>query len=214
MNQFADTKKARAVYLNSFFPHFLAEITEGTATQVIHMSTDCVFSGARGQYTEDDFRDGTTFYDRTKALGELEDQKNLTLRQSIVGPDIKPTGIGLLNWFLQQQGEVNGYTAAMWTGLTTLELAKVMEAAAKERAHGLYNMVPETSISKYKLLCLFNEHLRVEKIMIHQAYAIAIDKSLKRMKWDFSYKVPDYNDMIIELGEWMKDHKELYPHYR
>ena len=96
LNQFAERDKAGAVYLNSYLPHYLAKITEGTDTQVIHMSTDCVFSGKRGQYTEYDIRDGETFYDRTKALGEIEDEKNLTLRQSIVGPDIKRTGIGLM----------------------------------------------------------------------------------------------------------------------
>ena len=66
-----------AVYLNSYFPHQLAKLTEGTHTQVIHMSTDCVFSGKRGQYTEDDFSDGTTFYDRTKALGEIENHETV-----------------------------------------------------------------------------------------------------------------------------------------
>ena len=95
LNQFAEKNKAVAVYLNSFFPHYLAQLTEGTDTQVIHMSTDCVFSGNRGHYKEDDLRDGTTFYDRSKALGEIENEKDLTLRQSIVGPDINPKGIGL-----------------------------------------------------------------------------------------------------------------------
>ena len=146
LNQFAEEKKATAAYLNAFFPHQLAEITDGTDTQVIHMSTDCVFSGERGSYTETDLKDGTTFYDRSKALGELEDEKNITLRNSIVGPDLNPKGIGLLNWFMQQKGEVHGFTKAMWTGQTTLQLAKTMEAAAKEKAHGLYNTVPDTSI--------------------------------------------------------------------
>lgn len=71
LNQFAENNKALATFLNSYFPHFLAEVTSGTDTQVIHMSTDCVFSGKRGEYTEADFRDGETFYDRSKALGEL-----------------------------------------------------------------------------------------------------------------------------------------------
>ena len=113
LNQFAEENKALASFLNSYFPHFLAEVTEGTDTQVIHMSTDCVFSGKRGEYTESDFRDGETFYDRSKALGELEDHKNITLRNSIVGPDINPKGIGLLTWFMLQKGDVNGFTKAM-----------------------------------------------------------------------------------------------------
>lgn len=213
LNQYAESNKAGAVYLNSYFPHYLAKLTEGTETQVIHMSTDCVFSGKRGQYTEDDFRDGTTFYDRTKALGELEDDKNLTLRQSIVGPDIKTNGIGLLNWFLQQKNEVSGYTGAIWTGQTTLQLAKTMEAAATQKAHGLINTVPETSITKYELLGLFNVHLRREPISIVPVDKMVADKSLKHTRFELPLAIPDYEDMIVELGEWMRAHKELYPHY-
>jgi len=213
LNKTCDEQQAMAVYLNSYFPHQLAKFTEGTHTQIIHMSTDCVFSGKRGQYIEEDFRDGTTFYDRTKALGEIVNDKDLTMRQSIVGPDINQNGIGLLNWFMQQQGEVNGYTGAMWTGQTTLQLAKTMEAAAKEKVHGLYNMVPDTSISKCDLLGLFNKYIRKEKVTIIPVDKMATDKSLNRAHWDFSYKIPDYEHMISELAAWMRSHKSLYPHY-
>jgi len=213
LNQFAEKNKSDAVYLNSFFPHYLAKLTEGTETQVIHMSTDCVFSGNRGQYTEYDLRDGESFYDRSKALGELDDDKNITLRNSIVGPDINKNGIGLLNWFMQQSGDVTGYTRAMWTGQTTLQLAKTMEAAAKDKAHGLYNTVPDISISKCDLLRLFNRHLRADKVNIVPVDKMAADKSLKRTNWSFDYKIPDYETMIAELGEWMRSHKALYPQY-
>ena len=168
LNQFAEENKALATFLNAYFPHFLAETTKNSDTQVIHMSTDCVFSGKRGSYTEDDFQDGETFYDRSKALGELNDDKNITLRNSIVGPDINPKGIGLLNWFMQQTGEVNGFTKAMWTGQTTLQLAKTMEVAAKERAHGLYNTVPDHSVSKCELLGLFNKYMRGNSVKINE----------------------------------------------
>lgn len=216
LNQFAERDYATATYLNAYFPHYLAKLTEGTDTQVIHMSTDCVFSGKKGQYTENDLRDGITFYDRSKALGELDDDKNITLRNSIVGPDISQNGIGLLNWFMQQHGEVNGFTGAMWTGQTTLQLAKTMEAAAIEKAHGLYNTVPDTSISKCDLLGLFNKHIRRDddKVEIIPVDKLAADKSLKRTRWDFEYKIPDYESMIIELKEWMRAHKNLYPHYK
>ena len=213
LNQFAENNHAAAVYLNSYLPHQLAELTAGTDTQIIHMSTDCVFSGKRGQYTEDDLRDGTTFYDRSKALGEIENYKDLTMRQSIVGPDINPNGIGLLNWFMQQHGEVTGYTGAMWTGQTTLQLAKTMEEAAKERVHGLVNTVPDTSISKCDLLSLFNKYIRKEKVTIIPVNKMAADKSLKRTRWEFNYKIPDYETMVAELAEWIENHKELYPHY-
>ena len=213
LNQFAENNKPLATYLNAYFPHLLAEITDGTDTQVIHMSTDCVFSGKKGEYTENDFKDGETFYDRSKALGELEDGKNITLRNSIVGPDINENGIGLLNWFLKQRGEVNGFTRAMWTGQTTLQLAKTMEVAAKEKAYGLYNTVPDHAISKYDLLKLFNKYFREDKIQINPYDAFVADKSLKRTRFDFSYLIPDYEQMIFELSTWVNEHKHLYPHY-
>ena len=213
LNQFAEQNKSLATFLNSYLPHYLADITSSTDTQIIHMSTDCVFSGARGGYTEDDFRDGETFYDRSKALGELEDGKNITLRNSIVGPDINEEGIGLLNWFMKQSGKINGFTKAMWTGQTTLQLAKTMEVAAKEKAHGLYNTVPSSSISKYDLLQLFNKYLRNNEVEISPVEGLIADKSLKRTRFEFSYLIPDYETMIAELSEWVIKHKELYPHY-
>lgn len=213
LNQFAENNRALATFLNSYFPHFLAEATAGTDTQVIHMSTDCVFSGKSGQYTENDFRDGETFYDRSKALGELEDDKNITLRNSIVGPDINSGGIGLLNWFMHQSGEINGYTKAMWTGQTTLQLAKTMEIAAMEKAHGLYNTVPGHSISKCDLLLLFNHYFRGDSLKINPVEGLNADKSLKRTKYEFSYLIPDYETMVAELADWIKKHKDLYPHY-
>ncbi len=213
LNQFAENNHALAAFLNSYFPHFLAKTTEGTETQVIHMSTDCVFSGKKGSYTEDDFQDGETFYDRSKALGELNDDKNITLRNSIVGPDINPNGIGLLNWFLHQEGTINGYTKAIWTGQTTLQLAKTMEQAAKEKAHGLYNTVPDHGISKYELCKLFNHYFRNDSITINPVEGVNADKSLKRTHFNFGYLIPDYEVMVAELAEWVKAHKIIYPHY-
>lgn len=214
LNQFAEKNKAQAVWLNAYLPHFLAEVTDGTHTQVIHMSTDCVFSGKRGGYTDTDFPDGETFYDRSKALGELNDQKNITLRNSIVGPDINPKGIGLMNWFLQQTEPVNGFTKAMWTGQTTLQLAKTMEAVAKERISGLYNAVPDYAVSKYELLKLFNRYLRNDRMTIRPVDGINADKSLKRTQFPFDYAIPDYEEMIAELAGWIRRHAQLYPHYQ
>lgn len=214
LNQFAENDKATASFLNGYFPHFLVKATEETKTQVIHMSTDCVFSGKTGPYTESSFPDGMTFYDRSKALGEINDSKNLTLRNSIVGPDIKRRGIGLLNWFMQQTGEVNGFTGAMWTGQTTLQLAKTMETAAKEKVSGLVNMVPSSNISKYELLKLFNHYLRNDELVINPVDGIVADKTLVRTNHEFNYQIPDYDTMVREMAEWMKAHKELYPHYK
>lgn len=213
LNQFADQNRELAVFLNSYFPHFLVEVTKNMNTQIIHMSTDCVFSGKKGSYTESDFRDGETFYDRTKALGELENEKNITLRNSIVGPDMNENGIGLFNWFMKQKGTIKGYTKAMWTGLTTLELAKAMELAAMKRASGLYNMVYSEPISKYDLLKLFNKYMRNNELNIEPFDGFVADKSLKRTRFDFDYTVPDYETMVSEMAEWIMNHKDYYPHY-
>lgn len=213
LNQFAENNHPLAVILNSYIPHFVAQAANEVGSRVIHMSTDCVFSGVRGQYTEEDFPDGTTFYDRSKALGELNDDKNITLRNSIVGPDINQKGIGLLNWFMQQDGEVKGFTGAIWTGQTTLQLAKTMEVASKERATGLYNTVPSEAITKYDLLLLFNKYFRESKISIHPVEGIKANKSLKRTRFDFSYEIPDYEKMVAEAAQWTFNHKSLYPHY-
>jgi dTDP-4-dehydrorhamnose reductase len=213
LNQFAENDKAAAVFLNAYLPHYLASATQNSKTQIIQMSTDCVFSGERGEYTEHDFSDGKSFYDRTKALGELNDNKNITFRNSIVGPDINRNGIGLLNWFMAQTGEINGYSKIMWTGLTTLQLAKVMEAAAKEKAYGLYNMVYNKPISKYELLKLFNKYLKNNEIIIKPYDAIIADKSLIRTNYNFEYIIPDYEIMVSEMALWIKNHRDLYPHY-
>ncbi len=214
LNKFAENDHEAAVYLNAYIPQFLAKITSKSDTQIIHISTDCVFSGSRGGYLETDFPDGELFYDRSKALGELNNKKDVTFRMSLVGPDMNEKGIGLINWFMQSEGRVKGYKNAMWTGQTTLQLAKTIENAAIQRVHGLYNMVPEEKISKYDMLCLFNMYLRKEPIEIVPEENFKIDKSLKRTNFErFSYKIPSYQQQIQELGEWMRAHKELYPHY-
>lgn len=213
LNKFAEDDHEVATFLNAYLPHFLSKTAKEIGSYIIHMSTDCVFSGKKGQYKEDDLRDGESFYDRSKALGELDDEYSVTLRNSIVGPDIKKTGIGLMNWFMQQKGTVKGFKKAIWTGQTTLQLAKTMEQAAIQKPHGIYNMVPDESISKYELLKLFN-NIRLNPIEIIPEENFIADKSLVRTKYDgFDYKIPDYETMVFELGDWMKNHKELYPYY-
>jgi dTDP-4-dehydrorhamnose reductase len=214
LNQFAEEDHEMAVYLNSYFPHLLVSLTKDTTTQIIHMSTDCVFSGKKGGYIESDFPDGETFYDRTKALGEINDDKNLTLRNSIIGPDTNKNGIGLFNWFMQQEDKLKGYTNAKWTGLTTLELAKIMEKAAIEKTSGLINMVHKESISKFDLLQLFNKHLRNNAVTIEPFEGFVTDKSLVRTNFNIEYEVPDYETMISEMANWIFKHKEQYPHYK
>lgn len=214
LNNFAENNKYLAVYLNSFLPHYLVEITKGLKTKIIHMSTDCVFSGKSGSYTEKSFRDGETFYDRSKALGEIENDKDLTFRNSIIGPDINDKGIGLFNWFMKQEDTIKGYSGAIWTGVTTLTLAKAMNAALKCNLTGLYNLVNNKTISKYEMLNLFNEHMKNGNLKINVDDSVKLNKSLVNTRSDFSFKVGSYKDMIEEMKEWVISHKEHYPHYK
>jgi dTDP-4-dehydrorhamnose reductase len=213
LNQVAETNPSKAVYLNSYLPHLIKDTLKETKTKLIHMSTDCVFAGNTGPYFEASLRDGSTFYDRTKALGEVEDDKNLTFRNSIIGPDMNQDGIGLFNWFMKQDGKINGYTGALWTGVTTLTLAKAMEQAVKEDLCGLYNLVNNESISKYDLISLFNKIVRNNKLVVEPNDKLQLDKSLRNTRTDFSFVVPTYEQMVIEMNEWMITHKEFYPHY-
>ena len=213
LNQFAEENKAMAVLLNGYLPHWLTEITKDTTTRIIHMSTDCVFAGNDGPYYEDSFPNGATFYDRSKAMGEINTVKDLTFRNSIIGPDIKPSGIGLFNWFMKQEGEVGGYTGAIWTGVTTYTLAKAMEQALKENLTGLYNLVNNESINKYDLLGLFNTYFRAGEVKINPNEKLQLDKSLRRKREDFSFVVPSYEQQVKEMREWVDAHPSLYPHY-
>jgi dTDP-4-dehydrorhamnose reductase len=213
LNQTAENNKHQAVLLNSYLPHFLSYITKDSKTKIIQMSTDCVFSGKTGNYTERSLRDGETFYDRSKALGELENDKDLTFRNSIIGPDMNKDGIGLFNWFMKQRGVINGYTKAIWTGVTTLTLAKAMEKATKDNLVGLYNLVNNQTISKYELLNLFNKYFKNNELIINKSDHVIVNKSLLNTRTDFDFIVPSYEDMIKEMREWVMNHKELYPHY-
>lgn len=213
LNNNAEGNKHKAVFLNSYLPHFISHVTENSKTKIIQMSTDCVFSGKSGNYKENSNRDGESFYDRSKALGELENDKDLTFRNSVIGPDINSDGIGLFNWFMKQQGAVNGYYKAIWTGVTTLTLAKAIEKAVEYNLAGLYNLVNNESINKYELLRLFNKYFKNGSVTINKSDAVIINKSLINSRTDFNFIVPSYKEMIVDMHEWVINHKTLYTHY-
>jgi dTDP-4-dehydrorhamnose reductase len=213
LNQDAESNKPHAVLLNSYLPHYLSHLTETMKTKIIHISTDCVFSGKTGDYTETSFKDGETFYDRSKALGELTNQKDLTFRCSIIGPDMTTNGIGLFNWFMKQSGAIKGYKQAIWTGVSTLTLAKAIEKALEENLCGLYNLVNNQKINKYDLLELFNHTMKDGQIQIVEDNQVVLDKSLINTRKDFSFIVPKYSEMVVEMKHWIQNHSDLYSHY-
>lgn len=204
LNQFAENNPDIAIYVNGYFPHYLDRLSEKYGYKLIHITTDCVFSGKKGNYTEDDFRDADSYYGRSKAIGEVNNNRTLTFRTSIIGPDINKDGIGLFNWFMKQEGKIKGYSNVFWSGVTTLELAKAIEASFSQNISGIVHLVNNEKISKYNLLKLFSKYMNKD-IEIEKYEDYYSDKSLIRTKEDFSYKVPNYEKMIEELSEWLKD---------
>lgn len=209
-----EARPDRAVLLNAYIPHYLESLFSQERTKVIHLSTDCVFSGSKGGYAENALPDGRTMYDRSKALGELNNRKDLTLRMSIIGPDTDPGGTGLLNWFMAQKGELQGYSKTLWNGVTTLELAKAVEWALRTEVAGLYHLVPAGTIDKYSLLRLFQQTFQKEDVQISRIDGPQLDKTLVNTRTDFGFQVGSYPAQLEELKQWMQAHRELYPHYR
>ena len=208
--QGSSASPSNAIFINSFLPHWIVKILDEIGGKLIHVSTDCVFSGAKGFYVESDFRDADDIYGRSKALGEIKSDRHLTIRTSIIGPELKENGEGLLNWFMKQRGTINGYTNAFWGGVSTLELSKFILFILDANLSGLIHLTNGTRISKFDLLKLFQNVFGDLQIIVTPYDGKVIDKSLKSERSDFSYAVSSYEDMIGELGLWMMDNKHLY----
>lgn len=211
--QASEGRKDLAAYLNSYLPHYLEQVFSEKSTRVIHLSTDCVFSGTAGPYDEHRFPDGELFYDRSKALGELVNDKDLTFRMSIIGPDAQSTGIGLFNWFMAQQGQIRGFSSAIWNGVTTITLAQAIEAAIDQNLTGLYHLVPDVSISKFDLIRLFNDEFMDGNLSVVKDDRAMPDKTLLNTRQDFNFKIEAYPAQIHVMRNWIAEHSELYPHY-
>jgi len=209
LNEDAENSPDKAILLNSYLPRFLEKKYMNTKVKIIQISTDCVFSGKTGNYTEDSFRDGDSIYARTKTLGEINNNKDLTIRTSIIGPDINEDGIGLFQWFMNQKGTIYGFKNAYWTGVTTIELAKGIEKLIKNDVTGLYHFVPNEKISKYNLLNIIAEIFN-RNINIIPKEDYYVDKSLINTRTDFKYVIPTYREMIEEMKSWIDKNPQLY----
>lgn len=209
LNKDAEDHPSKAIWFNSYFPHFLEEITRDSNTKVIHISTDCVFNGKKGNYAENDFKDGEGFYAQSKALGEITNDKDLTIRTSIIGPELNKNGIGLFHWFMNQTGEINGYTSAYWSGVTTLELAKAIQYVVQNPVKGLVHLTNGVAINKYDLINLFKDIWQKEEIIILPYKGKIVNKSLQKSNV-LQYQVKGYKDMLVEQNEWMKEFSSLY----
>ena len=202
-----------AIYLNALFPNQLKRISKNIDAKLIHISTDCVFSGKKGSYIESDVRDGKGIYAQTRILGEIIDDSNTTLRTSIIGPELKDDGEGLFHWFMNQQSDISGFTKAIWSGVSTIELAKVIKWAIDNRITGLYHVTNNSSISKYELLKLFQKYVKKD-IDIKLAHGKSLDNSFIDTRLLINYKIPSYDQMISSMVSSIANNKSFYSQYK
>lgn len=215
LNDFAEENKQNAILINSYLPHELNSLASKDTFKLVHISTDCVFTGEKGNYIETDVPDATSFYGKTKALGEVLEGNSITLRTSIVGPDPNSSGIGLFNWFMAESNvnnELRGYSKVWWSGVTTLQLAKSIEVILGHNLSGLYHLVNNKKINKFDLLNLFREHFNLD-IQITEDQEKQNDKSLIDSRNSECISIPSYEDMVKEMADWVRAHKRLYPQY-
>jgi dTDP-4-dehydrorhamnose reductase len=210
LNEATEKNKALSILVNSYLPHYLENISKDMDFKLVHISTDCVFNGKEGKYTEESQPNAEDFYGQTKALGEVMDNHNITLRTSIVGPDNNPKGIGLFQWFMSQKGKINGYEKVIWTGVTTIQLAKCIETAIEKDLTGLHHCVNNEFISKYELLNLFKEVFNKD-IEIEKVQEPVSEKTLIRTEKSYRFNIPSYSKMIKEMKDWIEEHRKLYP---
>ena len=202
-----------AVFLNAYMPHRLARLADEIDAKLIHISTDCVFSGDKKEpYVETDEKDGRGVYAKTKGLGEIVNNKHLTLRTSVVGPELKTDGEELFHWFMNQQSDISGFTKTIWSGVTTLELAKAIKWSIDSDISGLYHVTNNSSISKYELLKLFQKYTKKD-IDIKSVNGKNIDKSFIDTRKELNYAIPSYEEMVKNMIDLMKNNK-LYKQYK
>ena len=190
----------QSLEINALLPHRLAVICEGAGARLVHISTDCVFSGRRGNYLETDVSDAEDLYGRTKYLGEPSGQHCFTLRTSIIGRELTRKS-GLLEWLLAQRGTIKGYTKAIFSGLTTLEMVRIIEKvlAARTPLSGLYH-VSSVPISKFALITMIRDALGLP-VRIEPDDEDRCDRSLDstRFRSALGYQPPTWNAMVDEL---------------
>lgn len=186
--------------INAYFPHYLNNICRNYGSRLIHISSDCVFSGNKGGYLESDSPDAGDYYGRSKLLGELTEGPSVTLRTSTIGHELKST-FGLLEWFLRQKGVCHGFKAAYFSGVPTFELARIIEkyVIPNPQIQGLYH-VGGYKISKFNLLTQIAD-VYGKKIEIIPSSDYRIDRSLNsdRFYKTTGYKPPTWVELIKEM---------------
>jgi dTDP-4-dehydrorhamnose reductase len=197
------------IEINALFPHRLALLCRLAGARLVHLSTDCVFSGRKGNYSESDLPDPPDLYGRSKLLGEVGDAGCLTLRTSMIGLEWSRKA-SLVEWFLSQTGGVRGYSQAIFSGLTTTELARAIEHLVVEDAlDGVWHLAAEP-ISKYALLAGLNRRLGLE-LEIREDDTFRCDRSLNAsaLFQRTRYRPPSWDLMLDELAEEVRNREKM-----
>ena len=192
------------VKIDALAPHVLAEYCDRRGVRLIQLSTDCVFSGRRGNYREDDLPDPPDLHGRLKVLGEVTHGPHLTVRTSFIGHErFRERGYFLLDWFLAQRGEMRGFTQALWSGLTTLEFARVIvEFIRRPEVTGLLHVHGET-VSKYELLCTAQAVLGKTDVVIRPDAEFRCDRSLRSWRLaELGIRAPGIRQMLVDLRDY------------
>ena len=213
LNKDAEDRPDKAILLNSYLPHHLAKKATSSGAFLIHISTDCVFSGSKGNYLDTDLKDGIGFYAQSKALGEVNYGDHITIRTSIIGPEVKSGGIGLLHWFLRNEAkEIKGFTQAYWGGVTTIQLAIAIERAIEQSLSGLIHLTNGIRISKFDLVSIFKAVFEKD-VLIQADDHYKADKSLAiSAQTPLLGEVPSYEKMVKDMKSWMQENRDLYCH--
>jgi len=198
-------KKKETKFINSFFPLFLSKLCLKQKIYLVHISTDCVFSGNSGNYSEKSRKNPNGYYGLTKSKGEVKNLYVATIRTSFIGPESKSKN-QLLNWFLSQKNEIMGFDKAFFSGLTSLELSKIIYIYFL-KINFFYNQILNISgpkISKYELLVLISKVFN-KKIIIKKHSKFKIDRSLNSNKFKkmSKYKEKSWNIMLKNLKKFM-----------
>jgi dTDP-4-dehydrorhamnose reductase len=198
----------RAIVINSWFPHYIEYILKESHTRIIHLSTDCVFNGDRGFYTEQDTaqHSGTDPYSQSKLHGEINNNKDITFRMSIIGPELHKSGTGLFNWVVNNPATtIQGWSNAWWNGMTTLQLAKCIEKyIANSVETGIYHLTcSSVSINKYELLKKINEIFELEKTVEENAGTAYVNKILLDTRNTLDVSIPNYDTQLSDLKEYI-----------
>ena len=196
-----------SITINALLPHQLTLLCDKYAARLIQISTDCVFTGKNGNYAESDVPDALDLYGRTKLLGEIDSPQAITLRTSIIGLELYRKQ-GLIEWFLSQTGNINGYARAIYSGFTTAELASIIERIFTQHRElsGIWH-VSSNPISKYELLCNLSKKLNRQDIKIIKDEKFVCDRSLdgSRFMKATDYKPPSWDEMLDVLAQQIKN---------